>query len=83
MRQAARITLRIALIIALILAVISVAYAAEFWGSAKSDKYHYPSCRWAEKIDAKNMVRFNSPEEAIKAGYKPCKVCVPPRSSGR
>jgi len=48
-------------------------------GSINSDKYHYPDCEWAQKIKPENEVWFSSPEEAQKAGYKPCKVCTPPR----
>jgi hypothetical protein len=55
--------------------------AAQFWGSKNSNKYHYPTCKWAQKINSSNLVKFNSPEEAIKAGYVPCKVCKPPVSS--
>jgi len=49
-----------------------------FVASAKSNKYHYPDCRWAKKISPANLVEFNSAEEARKAGYVPCKVCSPP-----
>jgi len=54
--------------------------SAEFWASKNSNKYHYPSCRWAQKINSKNLVVFKSPGEAIKAGYVPCKICKPPTS---
>jgi len=54
------------------------ALSAEFWASAKSNKYHYPSCRWAQKIKSSNLIVFKNPEEAIQAGYVPCKVCRPP-----
>jgi PBP1b-binding outer membrane lipoprotein LpoB len=50
----------------------------KFVGSINSDKYHYPDCEWAKKIKPENQVWFSSPEEARKAGYKPCKVCRPP-----
>lgn len=51
---------------------------AMFVGSATSDKYHYPDCRWAERISAANLVEFSSVEEARDAGYVPCGVCSPP-----
>lgn len=50
----------------------------KYIGSINSDKYHYPACRWAEKIKPENEVWFSSAEEARKAGYKPCKMCKPP-----
>ena len=55
--------------------------AAQFWGSKNSNKYHYPTCKWAQKINPSNLVKFNSPEAAQKAGYSPCKICNPPLSS--
>lgn len=45
---------------------------------AKSNKYHYPSCRWAKKIGPKNLEAFKSAKDALGAGYIPCKVCKPP-----
>ena len=68
------------LVVAFIFLVTS-ANAAELWGSKNSNKYHYPTCRWAQKIYPNNLVKFNSPEEATKAGYVPCKVCKPPLAS--
>ena len=49
--------------------------------SKNSDKYHLDTCAIAQKIDAANKITFNTPEEAIKAGYSPCKVCNPPTKS--
>ena len=45
--------------------------------SANSHKFHYPSCRWGQKISDKNKVTFNSRSDAISQGYEPCKVCQP------
>lgn len=50
----------------------------KFYASKKSNKYHYPSCRWAKKIKSYNLITFNSVGEAKRAGYVPCKVCKPP-----
>lgn len=52
--------------------------AGVFVGSVESDKYHYPSCRHAEKILESNEIWFSSPEQAQSMGYDPCKVCDPP-----
>jgi hypothetical protein len=57
------------------------AISVEFWGSKNSNKYHYPNCVWALKINKSNLIIFNSPEEARNAGYIPCKVCKPPIAS--
>jgi len=47
-------------------------------GSRNSNKYHYTWCKWAQKVKPSNKVVFNSAQEAIQAGYIPCKVCKPP-----
>jgi|GEM_PF-1277944 len=70
----------IILLFCLTLLVPSV-IASEFWASKKSNKYHYPDCRWAQKINPANLIKFKSPEEAQNAGYIPCKVCRPPVAS--
>jgi competence protein ComEC len=49
-----------------------------FVGSAKSDKYHYPSCSSAEKIKPANLVTFSSSADARAQGYVPCGRCNPP-----
>ncbi|HHW57748.1 MAG TPA: nuclease [Clostridia bacterium] len=46
-------------------------------GNRNSKIFHYPDCQWAKKIAPQNKVIFESREEAIKAGYRPCKVCRP------
>lgn len=52
--------------------------SGSFVGSIKSDKYHYPSCQWAEKIKPSNEIWFSSSQDARAQGYVPCKVCSPP-----
>lgn len=49
----------------------------QYVGSINSDKYHYPSCRWAKKIKPKNRVWFRDKEHAAEYGYMACKVCKP------
>ncbi|SFE00872.1 micrococcal nuclease [Thermoanaerobacter thermohydrosulfuricus] len=46
-------------------------------GNRNSKIFHRPDCQWAKKIAPQNKVIFESREEAIKAGYRPCKVCRP------
>lgn len=48
-----------------------------YWASANSDKFHNPSCEWAQKISGKNKIVFNSRDEALNNGYQPCEVCNP------
>ena len=61
-----------------ILAINSLAADILFVGSMRSTKYHYVECPMAKRIYRKNIVLFNSPEEAISRGYSPCKICRPP-----
>ena len=44
-------------------------------GSRNSDKYHFPWCSGAKRINAENTVSFASYEEARKAGYVPAQNC--------
>ena len=50
----------------------------KYVASNKAKKYHYPDCKWANRIKPENRVTFNSAKEARQAGYVPCKVCKPP-----
>ncbi len=45
--------------------------------SKNSSVFHKPDCRWAQNISEENLVGYNSREEAIKAGKRPCKSCNP------
>jgi len=64
-------------ILLLLLVLVPVVLGAEFWGSTKSNKYHFPSCKWAHRISPQNLIKFSSPGDAQKSGYVPCKVCRP------
>lgn len=46
-------------------------------GSAKSDVFHRAGCKSAAKIAEKNLVRYATRDEAIKAGKRPCAECRP------
>ncbi|MEK6698417.1 MAG: Ada metal-binding domain-containing protein [Nitrospirota bacterium] len=81
MRSGNGVRRSVSIALALVFLLVTAAQAAEFWASRKSNKYHYPSCQWAQKIKPQNLIVFSSPEEAIRAGYVPCKVCRPPVSS--
>jgi micrococcal nuclease len=45
--------------------------------SARSKKFHRPDCEWGKKIAPANMVKFKTVDEALDAGYEPCRVCRP------
>jgi len=55
----------------------SQAVSVSYIGNKNSKKFHLPDCQWAEKISPGNRVYFKSRDEAVKAGYVPCKVCRP------
>ncbi|WP_041737173.1 MBL fold metallo-hydrolase [Caldicellulosiruptor acetigenus] len=46
-------------------------------GNSNTKKFHYPWCTWAKKIAPYHRVYFKTRQEAISAGYVPCKVCKP------
>jgi hypothetical protein len=48
-----------------------------FVASKNSSVFHKPDCRWAQNISQDNLVTYNSREEAIQAGKRPCKLCNP------
>lgn len=52
-------------------------YSKELYiASSHSDKFHYRDCKWTKAIKPENAVYFTY-EDAVKAGYKPCKTCNP------
>ena len=55
----------------------SASGSTEYWASAKADKFHLPTCEWAEKISDGNKIVYQSREDAIKDGKEPCSVCNP------
>jgi len=73
-------TVTFAAVTAAVLLFSATASAAEYWASKQSNKYHYPTCIWAMRIAPENLIKFPTPEAAVRAGYGPCKVCRPPFS---
>jgi len=58
--------------------VVSGSTSGPFIGSFESNKYHYPGCQWALKINPANEIRFTGSQDARNQGYVPCKECSPP-----
>jgi hypothetical protein len=56
--------------------VSSQSTSVTYVGSKNSDKYHLPSCRWAENIKSSNKITFPSSAIARSKGYSPCKTCI-------
>ena len=46
-----------------------------FLASAYATHFHRENCKWAAEISPQNLIEFSSHEEAVEAGYKPCKTC--------
>jgi hypothetical protein len=47
-----------------------------FVASKNSNKYHLPTCQFAQKIKPENRICFSSKEEAESRGYQPAKCCI-------
>jgi methylphosphotriester-DNA--protein-cysteine methyltransferase len=47
----------------------------KFVGSKKRKTFHRPNCDWATYIKPPRRIEFDSHQEAVDAGYKPCKTC--------
>jgi hypothetical protein len=53
------------------------AVESNYVASKNSKVFHKPGCQFAAKISAKNLVSYDSREQAIAAGKRPCKSCNP------
>lgn len=52
--------------------------AAAYIGNVNSQIFHYENCRFGGKrIKEVNRAYFDTRDEAIAAGYRPCQVCKP------
>jgi methylphosphotriester-DNA--protein-cysteine methyltransferase len=45
--------------------------------SANRAPFHRITCKWGDRISPQNLQTFQTKEQAIKAGHRPCKVCKP------
>ena len=46
-------------------------------GNKNSEKYHRFDCEYGAKVQDNNLIVFDSLEDAINSGYKPCGACHP------
>ena len=46
-------------------------------GNKNSEKYHRFDCEYGVKVHDNNLVVFDTLEDAINSGYKPCGACHP------
>lgn len=52
--------------------------AAAYIGNVNSQIFHHENCRFGGKrIKEVNRAYFDTRDEAIAAGYRPCQVCKP------
>jgi hypothetical protein len=58
--------------------VAPVPAAASFVGNKDSKIFHTATCKIGAKMKVENKVVFASKDEALKAGFTPCKVCIKP-----
>jgi micrococcal nuclease len=49
----------------------------KYIGNSRSMKFHTLTCQYGQQISPNNAVDLSSRDEAIDAGYAPCKVCNP------
>jgi methylphosphotriester-DNA--protein-cysteine methyltransferase len=54
----------------------SVPATTGFVGNKEARIYHTPACKLVLKIKPENNVTFATKDEAVKAGYAPCKICI-------
>ena len=47
-----------------------------FVASKNSNKFHLPTCQFAQKIKPENRICFSSQEDAISRGYQGAKCCI-------
>ncbi len=66
----------ITLLVALLLTLPAVA-APQYIASIKQAPFHRLSCGWGRKIEEHNAVYYETREEAINDGHRPCKTCKP------
>jgi hypothetical protein len=50
----------------------------KYVGNLFSLKFHRPSCPFARAMWRGNIIRFQYRKQAIEAGQKPCRYCLPP-----
>lgn len=48
----------------------------KYFASKKGTVFHKIKCKIGKRISKRNRVYFSTKEEALKKGYKPCKVCI-------
>ena len=63
--------------LSILLLLSASALASSYLGNTQSMKFHYYDCRTIKAPEQAHFIEFESREDAIAAGYKPCGVCRP------
>ena len=51
--------------------------APQYIASRMRQPFHHISCRWAQQIVSSNAIYYETRDEAIDDGHRPCKTCHP------
>ena len=73
MLKAVRKIIPLTLLFTLLVAAMAWAYV----GNARSHIFHNDDCYYVTRMNDSNKVYFEDRDEAIDAGYRPCKRCQP------
>ncbi|BBO66775.1 hypothetical protein DSCA_07050 [Desulfosarcina alkanivorans] len=49
--------------------------AGPYVANRNSELFHHPDCKSVKRINAQNITAFNSIEEAMDEGFRPCRAC--------
>lgn len=66
-----------AFIAVIVTTTFATVLASNYIGNANSMKFHFADCYMVDKMNPANKVYLNTRDEAINAGYVPCKRCNP------
>ena len=69
--------LALAIMATVAFSIATPALASDYLANTKSGKFHFADCRTIKHPDAPHFVPYDSRDEAIADGYKPCGVCEP------
>lgn len=47
----------------------------KYVANRNSELFHHPTCKSVRRINAENIAAFNSIEQAMEEGFKPCRAC--------
>lgn len=54
-----------------------IPFSSTYVGNSRSGIFHYADCRYVGRMSENHKVYFDGRDDAVNAGYRPCKVCRP------